>query len=120
MALRTVLPLLVLLVATFNAAVAADTVDVIPREAAPPDAVKVDITKMKYVPANIEIESGATVTWTNHDAVPHNVYLPAPIQVVGQMLRAGQSLALKFNEPGDYSYICSPHPYMKGTVTVTE
>jgi amicyanin len=118
MNVRTALSLLVLLAATFSPAAAADAVDVIAPESAPADAVKVDIAKMKFVPATIEIEAGSTVTWTNHDAVPHNVYLPAPIEVIGDMLRAGKSLALKFNTPGEYSYICSPHPYMKGKVTV--
>jgi len=118
MNVRTALSLLVLLAATCNPAAAADAVDVIAPESAPADAVKVDIAKMKFVPATIEIEAGSTVTWTNHDAVPHNVYLPSPIEVIGDMLRAGKSLALKFNTPGEYSYICSPHPYMKGKVTV--
>ena len=114
MNVRTALSLLVLLAATFNPAAAADAVDVIAPESAPADAVKVDITKMKFVPATIEIEAGSTVTWTNHDAVPHNVYLPAPIEVIGDMLRAGKSLALTFNTPGEYSYICSPHPVHEG------
>jgi amicyanin len=118
MVLRAALSLIVLVVATFSAAVATEAVDVLAPEAAPADAVKVDIAKMKYVPASIEIEAGSTVTWTNHDAVPHNVRLPAPIDVVGRMLRAGQSMSLKFNEPGEYSYVCSPHPYMKGKITV--
>jgi amicyanin len=118
MVLRAALSLIVLVVATFSAAVATEAVDVLAPEAAPADAVKVDITKMKYVPASIEVEAGSTVTWMNHDAVPHNVRLPAPIDVVGDMLRAGQSLSLRFNEPGEYSYVCSPHPYMKGKITV--
>ncbi len=115
--IRTVLSLLVLLAATLDVAGAADAVEVIAADAAPADAVKVDISKMKYVPGTIEIEPGNVVVWTNHDAVPHNVYIGDP-EVVGDMLRAGQSMAIKFNAPGDYSYICTPHPYMKGKVTV--
>lgn len=118
MKLSTPFVLLVFLATFFSVAANAGPVDVVPPEEAPADAVKVDIAKMKYVPSTIDIAAGAVVVWTNHDAVPHNVYLPAPIEVVGQMLRAGQSLALKFNEPGEYSYICSPHPYMKGKVAV--
>jgi amicyanin len=73
---------------------------------------------MKYAPANLEIEQGAVVKWTNHDAVPHNVFVQEPFEVVGDMLRAGQSVALKFTTPGEYSYICTPHPFMKGKITV--
>lgn len=114
----TLFVLLVSLTTFFSTAVYAGAVDVVPAAEVPADAVKVDITKMKFAPSTIEIDAGAIVVWTNHDAVPHNVFLPAPIEVKGDMLRAGQSMALKFNEPGDYSYICSPHPYMKGKVTV--
>lgn len=116
--LRTLLSLLALLAVTSNIAVAADALEVIAADAAPADAVKVDISKMKYVPATLDIEEGTVVMWTNHDAVPHNVYIGEPVEIVGNMLRAGQSLAIKFNAAGDYSYICTPHPYMKGKVTV--
>jgi amicyanin len=116
--LSTLFALLVSLATFFSAAANADPVDVVSPSEAPADAIKVDIAKMKFAPSTLDIAAGTVVVWTNHDAVPHNVYLPAPIEVVGQMLRAGQSMALKFNEPGDYSYICSPHPYMKGKVTV--
>lgn len=115
--LRTLLSLLALLAVTSNIAVAADALEVIAADAAPADAVKVDISKMKYVPATLDIEEGTVVTWTNHDAVPHNVFI-GDIEVVGDMLRAGQTLAIKFNTAGDYNYICTPHPFMKGKVTV--
>lgn len=97
---------------------AADAVDVVGAEAVPAEAIKVEIAKMKYAPADLEIEAGSTVIWKNGDALPHNVQLATPVQVVGNMLRAGQSMALRFNEPGDYTYICTPHPFMKGKVTV--
>lgn len=115
--IRTILSLLVLLAATSDVAGAAGAVEIVAADAAPANSAKVDIAKMKYVPGAIEIEPGTVVIWTNHDAVPHNVYIGDP-EVVGDMLRAGQSMAIKFNAPGDYSYICTPHPYMKGKVTV--
>jgi len=116
--LRTLLSLLVLLAATPDLAGAADVLEVIAADAAPADAVKVDISKMKYVPATLEIAEGTVVTWTNHDALPHNVQIGNPVAVMGDMLRAGQSLSIRFNAAGEYSYICTPHPYMKGKVTV--
>jgi amicyanin len=118
MKIRTVLSLFVFVAAAFDAALAADAIEKVDSGSAPAEAVKVDISKMKYAPAAIEVEEGATVTWTNHDAVPHNVFLSEPLKVVGDMLRAGQSLSLKFNTAGEYGYICTPHPFMKGKVTV--
>jgi amicyanin len=114
---RTLFSLLVLLAATSDVASAANPAEIIDAATAPPDAVKIDIAKMKYAPAAVEVEEGAVVTWTNHDAVPHNVFI-GDIEVVGDMLRAGQTLAIKFNTAGDYNYICTPHPFMKGKVTV--
>lgn len=111
------LTLLVSLAATATTALA-DPVEIVKPDATPPDAVVVDMAKMKYTPANIEIEEGTVVKWTNHDAVPHNVFIQAPLEVVGDMLRAGQSVAMKFTTAGEYTYICTPHPFMKGKITV--
>lgn len=118
MNMKTLIAFAFLAALPVNAALAASAVEVVENDAVPADTVKVDMSKMKYAPANVEVEAGATVTWTNHDAVPHNVHLKQPVEIVGAMLRAGQSATLRFNEPGDYNYTCSPHPFMKGKVTV--
>lgn len=112
------LTLLVLLAAAPDMAVAADALEVVTAETAPENAPHVDIAKMKYSPANLEVEEGTVVVWTNNDALPHNVQIGDPNKIVGDMLRAGQSMAIRFNAAGDYSYICTPHPFMKGKVTV--
>ncbi|HEX2841578.1 plastocyanin/azurin family copper-binding protein [Hyphomicrobium sp.] len=118
MKLRTILSLSVFLAATANAALAADAIEIVKPDGVPADAISVDIAKMKFAPGNLEIEQGAVIKWTNRDAVPHNVFVQEPFEVVGDMLRAGQSVALKFTTPGEYSYICTPHPFMKGKITV--
>lgn len=106
------------LTATLDMAAAADPLEVVSKDAVPAQAVKVDISKMKYAPATLEVEAGTTVEWTNRDAVPHNVQVGTPAKIMGAMLRTGQSMAIRFNEAGDYTYICSPHPFMKGGVKV--
>jgi amicyanin len=112
------LAVLLALVAS-TASAAAGSVEVL-EGAVPADAkvVSVDIKKMKYEPADLEIAAGTIVKWTNADAIPHNVQMPAPIDVMGSMLRAGQSFAMKFNDPGEYAYVCTPHPFMKGKIVV--
>ncbi len=112
------LTLLVLMAMAPGLAVAGDALEVVDAETAPENATHVDIAKMKYAPANIEVEEGTVVVWTNNDALPHNVQIGDPNKIVGDMLRAGQTMAIKFNSAGDYSYICTPHPFMKGKVTV--
>ena len=114
--IRIFLMLLASLAAPSTTVAASDALEVIAPDSAPADAVKVDIAKMKYAPANLEIEEGATVTWVNHDALPHNVQIGSPTEVVGDMLRSGQTMAITFKKAGDYNYVCTPHPFMKRCV----
>ncbi len=98
--------------------------------------IKMDIKDLKYEKANIKIKKGTTVTWTNQDAVEHNVMAdhsdgdkphdpPKASEIksdvfAGQLLAKGESYSFTFNEAGTDPYHCSPHPYMKGSVTVVE
>ncbi|HEX3829203.1 MAG TPA: plastocyanin/azurin family copper-binding protein [Sporichthyaceae bacterium] len=83
--------------------------------AAGPAAVM--INNFMFGPASLAVKAGSTVTWTNQDEEPHTV--------VGAGLRSpvlgnqGSTYAYTFTTPGTYSYNCSIHPYMHGTVTVT-
>lgn len=83
-------------------------------------ATEVDITEFKYTPATIKVKVGDTVTWTNNDNVRHDVIADeesadAP---ASELLAKGQSYSFTFKKAGTYSYHCTPHPYMKGTVIV--
>lgn len=83
---------------------------------------KVDIKEFAYSPATITVKKGTTVTWTNQDSVKHNV---APTDETNdfkasELLGKGESYSATFNTVGTFDYICTPHPYMKGKVVVTE
>ncbi len=98
--------------------------------------IDINIKDFKYSKANIKIKKGTTVTWTNQDTVKHNVMqdhsdsgaahdAPTKNEVkpdvfAGQLLAKGESYSFTFNETGTDPYHCSPHPYMKGSVTVVE
>jgi plastocyanin len=79
--------------------------------------VAVTIDNFMFGPAGLTVKAGSTVTWTNQDEEPHTV--------VGSGLRSpvlgnpGSTYSYTFNDVGTYSYNCSIHPYMHGTVTVT-
>lgn len=86
------------------------------------DAVQVEIKDYAYAPETITIKAGTTVTWTNKDSVRHdvvakNMSINTP---KSDLLAKGESYSFTFNKPGTYEYYCSPHPYMKGKVVVTE
>ena len=100
------------------------------------ETVSMDIKDFAYSKPNIRIKKGTTVTWTNQDTVKHNVMLehagggaahdaPSPSEVksdvfAGPLLAKGESYSFTFNEAGADPYHCSPHPDMKGTITVVE
>lgn len=85
-------------------------------------ASEVDIKDYAYAPATITIKKGTKVTWTNQDAVRHDV-TPDNESAdfkASEILSKGESYSATFNSVGTYSYYCSPHTYMRGTVVVTE
>ena len=82
-------------------------------------AVAVDIKEFAFNPADITVKVGTVVTWTNSDPVAHTATDPNGAFNSGN-LNQGQSFSFTFDTPGTYSYICSYHPFMKGTITVEE
>ncbi|CAO4132518.1 amicyanin [Methylorubrum extorquens] len=103
-----------------TAALAAGALEVV--QEAPAGSTEVKIAKMKFQTPEARIKAGSAVTWTNTEALPHNVHFKSgpgvEKDVEGPMLRANQTYSVKFNAPGTYEYICTPHPFMKGKVVV--
>ncbi len=76
-----------------------------------------------YLPLNLEISKGTTVTWVNDDSVSHNIQsLDASGNVIdwfnSHPLNTGDKFEFAFEEPGVYNYYCSFHPWRIGSVTV--
>lgn len=100
------------------AAVCAAVLALAPPAAAGGHAVLIE--QYAYAPAALTIEQGDTVTWTNHDSVQHDVTITSgPTSFHSPMLAQGQSWTYTFATAGSYSYICSVHPDMRASVTVT-
>ncbi|HEX2026297.1 MAG TPA: plastocyanin/azurin family copper-binding protein [Actinomycetota bacterium] len=86
---------------------------------APVRTDRVDLPKSyRFEPAQIEIDAGTTVTWTNNDDFPHNVHLlDGSDRTVD--LPLGGTGRLTFDQPGTIQYECSLHPQqMQGTIHV--
>ena len=76
-----------------------------------------------YMPLNLEIPRGTTVTWTNDDSVPHTVQSQDEFGNVIALfnsapLNTGDKFEYTFEEAGVYNYFCSFHPWRVGVVTV--
>jgi plastocyanin len=79
---------------------------------------KVVIDNFSFSPKTFTVPVGATVTWTNHDKVPHVVATADNQFQKSPVLKAGQSFSNTFATAGTYSYFCSIHPRMTGKIIV--
>ena len=77
----------------------------------------VTISDFQFAPGQITINQGDTVTWTNDGPTAHSATAPDGSFDTG-IFPAGQSRSHTFNDAGTFSYICTPHPNMHGTVVV--
>ncbi len=74
------------------------------------------------VQKTLKVKKGTTVTWTNEDNAKHDVTpdMETADFKTSELFGKGETYSVTFNTVGTYSYLCSPHPYMKGTIEVTE
>ncbi len=86
------------------------------------EATSVTIQNYAFDAPVIKVKVGTAVTWTNKDGVKHNVNPDSPSAdfPVGKLIGNGETYSFTFTKAGTYSYHCMPHPYMKGTVVVTQ
>jgi plastocyanin len=82
-----------------------------------PGTNEVWIQSMAFTPSTITVTAGTTVTWTNQDMVVHNVVSNPALFNSGSMAN-GATFSFKFSTSGTYSYSCTLHPSMVGTVVV--
>jgi len=81
----------------------------------------VTIQNFAFSPASITIKKGTTVTWTNKDSATHTVTeSDSSTGPDSGDLANGKSYSFTYNQTGTFSYHCSIHPNMTGTVKVTE
>ena len=83
-----------------------------------PVTYTVDIRSFAFSPKTITINKGDTVVWTNYDSVRHTVTSDQGGELDSALLSDGASYSHVFDEDGTFSYHCTPHPSMKGTVIV--
>jgi plastocyanin len=77
----------------------------------------VSIVDFSFNPGTITVNAGDSVEWTNNGTVPEGHDVTGDGLDSG-VLHAGNSYSHIFSQPGTFSYICTIHPSMKGTVKV--
>jgi plastocyanin len=78
---------------------------------------QVKIDNFSFMPKTLTVPVGTTVTWTNHDDVPHTVVSTKKV-FASPALDTDQQFSYRFTARGTYPYYCSVHPVMTGTVVV--
>lgn len=84
-----------------------------------------ETTNECFVPAEVTVDVGGEVTWSNDDTAGHTVTSGTldngPDGVFdSQLFMAGKTFSQKFEETGEFPYFCVVHPWMTGTVIVQE
>jgi plastocyanin len=82
-----------------------------------PAAAEVKIDNFSFGPGALTVAVGTTVTWTNHDDIPHNV-VSTDKAFKSKVLDTNEKFSYTFAKAGTYPYFCSIHPKMTGTVMV--
>ncbi len=76
-----------------------------------------DINTWGFTPPNITISAGQSVTWMNSGSLAHTATAPGGQFDTG-MVAPGESKTITLSSPGTIAYQCTPHPWMKGMLTV--
>ncbi len=82
-------------------------------------AASITISSMAFSQPTVTVKAGQPISWTNQDAIAHTVTADRG-QWDSGAIDPGKSYSLTLNQPGQYDYHCSIHPFMKGTIIVTQ
>jgi plastocyanin len=78
----------------------------------PASGAEVKIDNFSFGPASVIIPAGTTITWTNHDDVPHVVTSDDNKLFKSKALDTDDRFSFTFTKPGTYNYYCAIHPKM--------
>jgi plastocyanin len=79
--------------------------------------VEVKIDNFTFNPQQITVKAGTTVTWVNHDDIPHTATSKTGV-FKSKALDTDDKFSFTFATPGSYPYFCALHPHMTGTIVV--
>ena len=81
------------------------------------DEATVNIDNFAFTPDVLTVKAGTTVTFVNHDDIPHLV-VASDGKYRSKALDTNDKFSIAFDKPGDYAYYCGLHPHMKGKIVV--
>ena len=81
---------------------------------------KIEIKDFAFNPQAITVKSGEKITWINRDEEPHTVVSVEKQFKKSTALDTDQQFTITAGAPGTYTYFCSVHPKMTGTIVVVK
>jgi plastocyanin len=79
--------------------------------------IEVKVDNFVFNPQTITVKAGDTVTWVNHDDIPHTVTSKTGL-FRSKALDTDDNFSFTFATPGSYAYFCALHPHMTGSIVV--
>jgi plastocyanin len=79
--------------------------------------MEVKIDNFSFTPQMLTIKAGDTVTFVNHDDIPHTV-VSKTLAFRSKPLDTDDKFSFTFATPGTFAYFCSLHPHMTGSIVV--
>lgn len=79
---------------------------------------QVTIANFAFSPSSLTIAKGTTVTWKNNDSVTHTATADGGSFNTGNIAAGATSGGVTFNTSGTFTYHCSIHTTMHGTIVV--
>jgi plastocyanin len=79
---------------------------------------KIEIKDFHFDPETLTVKPGEKITWINRDEEPHLVVSVEKQFTKSPPLDTNQEFTITAGAPGTYTYFCSVHPKMTGTIVV--
>ena len=90
------------------------------RSEAKSQSSEVRVDNFTFGPQSLTVPVNTTVTWINRDEEPHTVVSVEKQFKKSPPLDTDQEFTVVVGSPGTYSYFCSVHPKMTGTIIVKQ
>ena len=81
--------------------------------------VAIKMQNIAFDPKSVTVKVGQKVTWTNDDTVDHNVTSQSGESIKSDNFGKGGTFSFTPTKAGTIKYVCTIHPGMDATLTVT-
>jgi plastocyanin len=81
--------------------------------------VTIKMQNIAFAPKAVTVKVGQKVTWTNEDSVDHNVTSQSGETIKSDNFGKGGTFSFTPKKAGTIKYVCTIHPGMTATLTVS-